>query len=81
MQICGGLDVKCFRLLKCSFHVRFGFHRKKTSTTTTKKKRLQKGRGKECLTVFHFLIVLTFSCAKREFYFGFQSAKHVIQHF
>lgn len=31
------------------------------------KKRLQKGRGKECLTVFHFLIVLTFSCAKREF--------------
>lgn len=30
-------------------------------------KRLQKGRGKECLIVFHFLIVLTFSRAKREF--------------
>ena len=30
-------------------------------------KRLQKGRGKEYLTLFHFLIVLTFSCAKREF--------------
>ena len=48
MQICGGLDVKCFRLLKCSFHVRFGFHRKKhiNNNNNNKKNVCRKGEAK-----------------------------------